>query len=365
MFRNSIAFALFVALPAAACAPSTDRVDDDLSAAYERGNGEESKADSSGTFDYFLITRDFRKCAFPMCGGYYVSRANFEETKCADGRYAPTCYVAELDLSPANLPAGHGFLGAIEAGKGLTRGKLDKKRFPNGGQFGRFTASEAWVAGTESGSTEGVFVKLEQLGIRCAAAPCADKLESKLNSTLTARIAELDFEPSGANEDEIAKAYDALLGNNLIITGDRYTVQGPGGTAKARTVNQFYLRMAEGERVIEAEDASQVSRRGAWAVFSGEVLHNGQGLEASAAGATLTFSFEGTGLTVFHETGPNRRTFSVKIDGTNYGTVDTNAPDFSFQVPTVIATGLAAGRHNVTLRCTAPICAVDYFSIAH
>ena len=44
--------------------------------------------------------------------------------------------------------------------------------------------------------------------------------------------------------------------------------------------------------------------------------------------------------------------------------VKTTAPQFAYQVPTVIATGLAAKNHSVVLQCLVSICAVDYFLIS-
>jgi hypothetical protein len=114
---------------------------------------------------------------------------------------------------------------------------------------------------------------------------------------------------------------------------------------------------------IEAEDATQVERVGpGWAVFSGAVLHEGDGLEASEAGSRLNFNIYGSGLTVHHGIGPNRHEFSVSIDGAPAVVIDTNAPEFDFQVPSVVASGLAPGIHTVRLECLSSICAIDFFT---
>lgn len=114
--------------------------------------------------------------------------------------------------------------------------------------------------------------------------------------------------------------------------------------------------------IIEAEDDAQVKRTPEWAVFYGGVLHNGEGLEAGSAGAVLSWSFVGTGLTVFHGVGPNRGIFKVAVHNTAV-TVNTKANSFGFQVPSVIAPSLPYGQHVATLTCLSPICAVDYFLI--
>ncbi len=47
---------------------------------------------------FFTARPDFRKCATPMCGGYFVKAVNKKRTRCADGTEQRECYVAELDL---------------------------------------------------------------------------------------------------------------------------------------------------------------------------------------------------------------------------------------------------------------------------
>ena len=38
---------------------------------------------------YFIVTRiDARKCAYPLCGGYFVKAVNSPLTRCADGKLA-------------------------------------------------------------------------------------------------------------------------------------------------------------------------------------------------------------------------------------------------------------------------------------
>jgi hypothetical protein len=46
------------------------------------------------TSDFFTIREDLRKCASPMCGGYFVKRVNQPTTLCANGRNMSECYVA-------------------------------------------------------------------------------------------------------------------------------------------------------------------------------------------------------------------------------------------------------------------------------
>ena len=69
--------------------------------------------DGRGTF--FLLRRDTRICPAPKCGGAFVHRVNFTETRCADGTLLPECYVAEVRLprEAADRPDESLFRGAL------------------------------------------------------------------------------------------------------------------------------------------------------------------------------------------------------------------------------------------------------------
>src|SRR5678815_3615 len=60
--------------------------------------GDSPPADSlASTSTYYSIRADMRKCASPMCGGYFVRRVNQPLTRCANGKSQKECYVASID----------------------------------------------------------------------------------------------------------------------------------------------------------------------------------------------------------------------------------------------------------------------------
>jgi hypothetical protein len=119
--------------------------------------------------------------------------------------------------------------------------------------------------------------------------------------------------------------------------------------------------------IIEAEDALRAQRTSDWNVSFGP-LHGGSGLESMSdqGGGSVRWSFEGRGLAVYYESGPNRGTFSVSIDGGPGTFIDCYAPSFELQVRALIASGLAMTPHTAELRDestpTSPgYVAIDYF----
>jgi hypothetical protein len=248
MFRTRFlaTFVLIASLPLAGAACTTSDVEDDL--AGEERDGEAGKADGDDeTFTYYTIRPDYRRCVSPLCGGFWVSRVNRAQTTCADGSKADACYVAELDDAVLGLTGAETLRAGVYAETALVRGEIADNVYADWGNLGRFVVTEGWQAGAADGVADGIFVMIEQTGIRCFAAPCADKAEKKLNSVLRAMISEMDFAPSGATERELEAAYAALLPEAgpgaLIIAGDRYTDRVDGRTAKARTATQFWTRI--------------------------------------------------------------------------------------------------------------------------
>jgi hypothetical protein len=81
MKKPNVLFVLFaLALGAlAACdadAPATTLNDDAAAGAR-----------STPATAYLVVRADLRRCAAPMCGGLFVSRANYATVKCADGGF--------------------------------------------------------------------------------------------------------------------------------------------------------------------------------------------------------------------------------------------------------------------------------------
>jgi len=58
---------------------------------------------TSAASAYFSIRADLRKCAYPMCGGWFLSRLNSSTTQCHDGSTATSCYTPVLDWTNSGL----------------------------------------------------------------------------------------------------------------------------------------------------------------------------------------------------------------------------------------------------------------------
>jgi hypothetical protein len=236
-FVTAVALALATPL-VTSC--TDDTVDDEL-AIDDALEGDDSKADGSGTHTFYFVEQDMRKCASPMCGGMFYRLANAETTRCIDGTRQARCYAANVDWELAGLDESG--MAKVGAGQGslLLRARIRARNWQGIGVFAELRPTEAWT-GQLPYDEDGVVVKVADTGVRCATFPCASLIERKLNSSLHATLGELGWFWSGASEEQVAGALDAMHTDGLIVSGYRYWVSGPGGIAKARWLTQFWLR---------------------------------------------------------------------------------------------------------------------------
>ena len=219
-----------------------DTAPEDEFAGLESADVDDGKADGSGTYTYYTVAPDLRRCASPFCGGYWVSRVNSSSTRCHDGTYAASCYVAVADWARLGLDeaARERVVGSIYGNGLLVRATIGSKTLP-AGRFGEVRPTEAWLAQGPN-PPSGPFAKISETGVRCITTPCNSFRERKLNGSATASLAELGWDDADVSDEQIGRAIQELFVHDLIIAGDRYTVRGPGGSAKARTVSQYYTR---------------------------------------------------------------------------------------------------------------------------
>jgi hypothetical protein len=216
----------------------------------------DGKADVSegGVHTYFEISRDMRKCSFPLCGGFHLDRLNASTTKCHDGSTADVCYTPELDWSESGLSqaaieklevaAAQSVL--KEGVHAIVRGRFAKKNLTTPSPaLGRFIVTEAWLSQSDAVSS-GVFAKVADNGVRCITAPCPSTGEKALNTSRSAAIHEIDFADSGIDDALLSELTgDMFEPHGLIIAGERYTFKQNGNKAKGRTATAVYRRLKD------------------------------------------------------------------------------------------------------------------------
>jgi hypothetical protein len=210
-----------------------------------------------GADTYFAVTADLRKCPSPLCGGWFLRSLNRPMTRCHDGQYAAACYTPVIDWSRIKLSdakkaelldasSKDATSGAVYA---MARGRIvPTNRTTPHPEMGGFVITEAWVA---EGTTvaNGLFVKVQDNGMRCFAAPCPNLTEQTVNTPRFANIAAIDWKPAELTDDQIEECIQLMYSpDGIMVAGDRYMVHDDDGDAKARTATAAYYRLTDAEQ---------------------------------------------------------------------------------------------------------------------
>lgn len=186
----------------------------------------------SSTSTFYTIRRDLRRCASPLCGGYFIKLVNQPRTRCANGRSMPECYVVSIEWN-----------GQPEADKdgALVRGTL-LPRGNRSGKFGVLRAREVWLPASNN-QASGIFFRVRDRGVRCIAAPCETHHEAKLNTSVSRNVAGVDLAGANASESAVSEALTAMTGpEGMLVSGTHTPVTGPAGRSQMLKATQFYLR---------------------------------------------------------------------------------------------------------------------------
>ncbi len=212
-----------------ACGVSDAEFEDD---AIEEGS------EGLSTYERSFVTaqRDYRKCMYPMCGGWYVADVN------RSGRQE---YVKALDFGPSGLSEAEvGKAQGAGPGELLLRGKLGPK---DRAGYRTFIVNEAYrgMPGVQPVAGE-AFYKARSTGMTCITAPCLSEKASKLNLTSTARFSSYSVARASRTLVDQEWLVSRIVHDDAIVAGT--IVKGqmfPGGRELILDASQVYLRLPE------------------------------------------------------------------------------------------------------------------------
>jgi uncharacterized protein DUF6748 len=195
----------------------------------QKANPTDRPASASG---FYSFRRDLRRCASPLCGGYFIRLVNQSRTRCADNRFQRECYVANIEWDGHMQPDNE---------RALLRGSM-RTRGDRNGRFGVLRVSEVWHAAS-SNQPAGTFYRVQDRGLRCITHPCETHHEATLNSSAQRNIAGVELAGAGASDDLLNQANEAMTGpDGIIVSGSHSPVRGPAGRSQILKATQFYLR---------------------------------------------------------------------------------------------------------------------------
>jgi hypothetical protein len=229
MKRLPVALALLASLTLS-CAPASD-----LPELEDADSGDAARALEADTI-YVVTRQDFRKCAYPMCGGVFVKAVNKSKTTCLDGTKDAECYVADIDLAALELPEDQTIevVSQARAGEVLLSGNIA----PHSDQFpaqGRLATFKAWK-NRVSAPVSGVAHFVEASGITCVTAPCPSLHARRLNSNVVKQVTDLDLSALSLTDDAAAAALSQAFESGVMFTG---SIKNQGGKKTFRA-NQIF-----------------------------------------------------------------------------------------------------------------------------
>jgi hypothetical protein len=234
-------FGLLVACSGADTSVTTDEDIDQRAATLARDLVPSDVASVSGEPSYLELRRDVRRCAAPLCGGFFVSRVNRLTTVCADGSRSDECYVSELDFF--GLGSSDEQVASVQAAPEdfVLRGDIESQS-SQFGEVGRLIVTEAWQghAGVEA---RGAFLRVQNEGIVCITSPCLSFSAELLNSSLPqVSIAEIDLQGISVDPSDAIEQLNAPEG--LLVAALPVIVSGPAGRALGLDASEYFTPLS-------------------------------------------------------------------------------------------------------------------------
>jgi hypothetical protein len=244
-FRTLFAAAVVLA-PLAACAPESPELSTEADATEESG--------VSGDTVYVVTRPDFRKCAYPMCGGFYVKAVNKTKTTCFDGTKREDCYVAAIDHSELGLVGTQDeeVGAAIRAGTVLLSAEMTELQ----GGIASLLVHKGYEAETGNAVT-GTYYVLEPSGITCVKAPCPSLQAKKINGTSVKPVTDVDFSALGLTPEQEQAFMTTVFEKNLVVAGKVSSVSSSIGTKKVLKLSEVFptVEPVAAQQLCQTDDA--------------------------------------------------------------------------------------------------------------
>lgn len=192
----------------------------------------------------YTVKPDYRKCASPMCGGWFLTPVNQYSLQLEDSDEAyqhsllvpNTVYVAYINykllgLTPLQVQA---LETSMRQGQALLRGTITSSSTKT------FIAQNAWTSPNTSLAV-GPYLKVSSSGIVCITTPCPYYKAELINTSYISNFDELLFEKAGLDKEQEAQAWQTVATDGLILTGVKYPSQGQTGQGTGVSATKVFF----------------------------------------------------------------------------------------------------------------------------
>lgn len=201
----------------------------------------------------YLVKPDYRKCAFPLCGGWFLTPLNqfshqleTEEEAYESSFYEPAAiYVAYMNYRRLGLTDEQTkeLEAQMRAGQALLRGTVTRSSVSTQADIQRaatFYADGAWVSANKR-EAYGPYLKVSSSGIVCITTPCPYYKAKLINTRFETNFDDLNLEKAELDRQQTAQAWQAVATEGLVMTGVKYEFKGMTGTGTGVAATKVFF----------------------------------------------------------------------------------------------------------------------------
>lgn len=218
-------------------------------------NAQDAIVQPDGATSY-IIKPDYRKCAYPFCGGWFLTPVNqyslhleSEDESYENSLLLPnTIYVSavnyrRLGLTPEQIKE---LEARMHNSQVLVRGLVSRSAITQKKSVATATliATGAWTSANKNPAV-GPYLKVSSSGIVCITTPCPYYNAELINNRFMTQFHELTFEKAELDREQTARAWQAVASEGLIMTGIKYQSQGMTGPGTGISATQVFFTFPE------------------------------------------------------------------------------------------------------------------------
>ncbi len=205
----------------------------------------------------YVVTPDYRKCAFPACGGWFLTPVNQLSHQLED---EATAYENSLVAAARSIYVSHinyRRLGLndeqireleerMHGEQVLLRGVLNASTIApqHPTHLRTLNVSGAWVSANKVDAF-GPFLRISSTGIVCITTPCPYYKAEILNTSFSTIFHDLNLEKAQLDREQTGRAWQAIASEGLVITGITYDYQGMTGPGTGVAATKVFFSFPE------------------------------------------------------------------------------------------------------------------------